>query len=129
MNAIFKATVACAILISTSMSMAATITCKGQSDAGTDVTFKHNTQADGSVKVSITEIQDGEIIFKNSWISESTSRTQRVNGLMLQDGSGDRGEFYSRLSLTGDIADVYYEENDSGWEYSIQLSQVKCETK
>lgn len=129
MNAFFKTAVVAAVLATSSMSFAATISCQGQSANGTDVIFKHTTLADGSVKVFIRETQDGEIIFRNSWTSDQSNRTNRVNGVMIQDNNGDRGEFYSRVSVTGHRGDVLYEENDSGWEYSILLSQVKCETK
>jgi hypothetical protein len=129
MSSLLKLTLVCAISLSATASLAAHVTCKGQSDNGTDIIFRHTTRADGSVKISIIESQDGNIVYKNSWSSDLTTRSPKVNGLILQDSTGSRGEYYSQLDMTGDRGTLNYEENDSGWEYSAQVSQMICETK
>lgn len=129
MSSLLKLATLCAITLVGSSSFAARITCQGQSTNGTDITFRHVTRPDGSVKVSIIESQEGDVLYKNSWSSDLTTRSPKVNGLILQDSTGNRGEYYSQLDLTSNTGSLNYEENDSGWEYSIQVSQLTCETK
>lgn len=129
MSPLIKFATLCAITLVGSASFAARITCQGQSTNGTDITFRHITRPDGAVKVSIIESQEGDVLYKNSWSSDLTTRSSKVNGLTLQDSTGSRGEYYSELDLTGNTGSLNYEENDSGWEYSIQISQLTCEIK
>ncbi|MBS1971725.1 MAG: hypothetical protein JSU04_15545 [Bdellovibrionales bacterium] len=129
MNSMLKLALTAALSLSVSASFAASITCRGLSDNGTDISFRHTTRPDGAVKISIIESQDGEVLYKNSWSSDLTTRSPKVNGLSLQDSTGSRGEYYSQLELFGNAGSLNYEENDSGWEYSIHTAQLTCETK
>jgi hypothetical protein len=126
MSSLLKITLACAISLSASAGFAARITCQGLSNDGTNITFRHTTRPDGSVKISISESQDGRVLYRNSWGSDLTTRSPKVNGLVLEDSMGSRTEYYSKLDLTGTGGSLDYEENDSGWEYSVHATELNC---
>lgn len=129
MNVFAKAALAGAILMTTAITHAATITCQGTTKAGNQVTFTHQTNTNSSVTVSILETQEGKEIYQHSWDSDESSRERKVNGITLVDSAGDRGEYYSKLVLVGNQASLTYEENDSGWDYMVLLQQLTCEAK
>ena len=116
-----------ATLLTTSAGFAQTLKCVGTyetEEGGTDkVTLSVNL--DNSAKPFVKVKTSG---YSKFWMSEDPiTLKQNIDGsLTALAGSGDRGELYLKLTIAGNEASAFYQEDDSGWNYEVQSSDLQC---
>ncbi|QDK36736.1 hypothetical protein [Bdellovibrio sp. NC01] len=116
-----------ATLLTTSAGFAQTLKCVGSYETeqgGTDkvtLTVNLDDSANPFVKVKTSE-------YSKYFVSEDPiTLKQNIDGsLTAIAGSGDRGELYLKLTIAGNEASALYSEDDSGWNYEIQSSDLQC---
>lgn len=107
-------------LLISSLSQARTIECSGVGIADEPVSITVDIEgSNASVKFVGAD-------YENSWEADDVKVSKAVNGIRIQVSSGSRSEYYADLNVIGSKGTLSYDENDSGWEYSVKADNLKC---
>lgn len=106
-----------------SLGFSKTLRCQG-SDVNSGEAFRVTVALSGTE--AAVSVRSGG--YANSWSADDLQVQKRKGETTIVASAGDRGEYYLRMQVKGNLSSLDYAENDSGWEMSLKpdFKSLKC---